>query len=432
MKKRPGISQQLWQAFLIQAGLISLVAILSIYAARFVVGDVLIRRALQEEANHFWSLYQQDADVPRPNTYNLTGYFQPDDKLPDYLVGLAPGFHKLQAHQDVLTTIYVNENDGKRLYLEFNNRQVGNLALLFGTLPLLVILCVIYLSSWIAYWFSSRAVSPIVKFAREVESLDPGSEEFSSRLKQSLQQNTNHEVNTLSEALSGLSDRIETFLERERNFTRDASHELRSPITVIKIASEILLNDQGLGEQYRKQVERIRRNAKDMEELIETLLLLARDSESMLSSELVCINDIVTEEAERAETLLLDKYLKISYQTENRLNVIASDKVLSVMVGNIIRNAFSYTDEGEVKISVIGTSLIIEDSGIGIPGNQMDNLFRPFQHGKHRQRGGYGVGLTIVKMLSDRFNWPIRIESQPGRGTKVTISFPQGQVGRLP
>ncbi len=429
MKNRSGISQQLWQAFLIQAGLISLVAISSIYAARFVVGDILIRRALQEEATHFWQLYDQDPNVGRANTYNLTGHLQPGDPLPDYLNGLSNGFHKLQNQQDTLTTTYVTEHNGKRLYLEFDNKQVGNLALLFGMLPLLVILFVIYLSSWIAYRFSSRAVSPIIKLAREVESLDPGSEEFADTLKQSLVKNTNREVKLLSDALSGLSDRIVLFVERERNFTRDASHELRSPITVIKLASEMLLNDTTLNERSRKQAERIRRNAQDMEELIETLLLLARESEKMLSADHVSVNDIVSEEIDRAESLLQDKQVKISYVAHNHLNVIASDKVLSVMIGNIIRNAFSYTDEGEVSITINGTDLVIEDSGIGIPDTQMDTLFRPFQRGKHKQRGGYGVGLTIVKMLSDRFHWPIQIESELDRGTRVTISFPMGTVG---
>ncbi len=429
MKNRTGISQQLWQAFLIQAALISLVAISSIYAARFVVGDILIRRALQEEANHFWQLYEQDPQVSRANTYNLTGYLQPDDVVPDYLVNLAPGFHKLQTRQDALTTTYVTEEHGKKLFLEFDNKQVGNLALLFGMLPLLVILFIIYLSSWIAYRFSSRAVSPIIKLAREVENLNPASEGFADRLKQSLMINSNREVKTLSEALYGLSDRIEKFLERERSFTRDASHELRSPITVIKLASEMLLNDPLLDVRNLRQVERIRRNAEDMEELIETLLLLARESEKMLSSDLVSINDIVSEEIDRAGSLLEGKRVKISYIAHNHLNVIASDKVLSVMIGNIIRNAFSYTDEGEVKIVINGTSLIIEDSGIGIPDTQMDSLFRPFQRGKHKQRGGYGVGLTIVKMLSDRFGWPIQIESELSRGTRVTIAFPQGTPG---
>lgn len=428
MSKRTGISQQLWQAFLIQAGLISLVAILSVFAARFVVGDILIKRALHEEASHFWQLYQQDNNIHRPNTYNLSGYLGQLDQLPGYLVDLQPGFHKLKTSDDTLSIVYITDNFDRRLYLVFDNRQVGNLALLFGMLPLTIILIVIYLSNWIAYRFSSRAVSPVIKLARELETLDPASEEFSVKLKESLSHNSNREVTTLSAALYGLSDRIASFLERERNFTRDASHELRSPITVIKMASELLLNDEALNEKGRKQAERIKRNAEDMEELIETLLLLARESDNVLSADPVNVNDIVSEEIERADNLLQDKHVKINFQPENQLAVIASDKVLSVMIGNIIRNAFSYTDEGEVSITIKGTSLTIVDSGIGIPDNEMPDLFRPFQRGKHKQRGGYGVGLTIVKMLSDRFNWPINIESQINQGTRVTIAFPQGKI----
>lgn len=427
MSNRSRISQRLWQAFLIQAVLISLVAILSIYATRFVVGNVLIQRALRDEADHYWSLYQDDIATSRPNTYNLTGYITPDDALPAYMNGLGTGFHELERESRALTMVYVTENDGKRLYLEFNNQQVGKLALLFGMLPLSVILVIIYLSSWIAYRFSSRAVSPVIKLAREVERLDPGSEEFSRHLKQYLVENKSSEVETLSDALYGLSDRIDSFLERERNFTRDASHELRSPVTVIKMATEMLLNDASLDDKYRKQVERIRRNAEDMEELIGTLLLLARESDNLLSTDEVCINDIVNEEIERAEELLQKQAVAISFNEASRLVVKASDNVLSVMIGNIIRNAYSYTDQGEVRISIDGSTLEIEDSGIGIPDSELGNIFKPFERGK--QRGGYGVGLTIVKMLSDRFNWPITIESQLNQGTRVTISFPQALSG---
>ena len=91
------------------------------------------------------------------------------------------------------------------------------------------------------------------------------------------------------------------------------------------------------------------------------------------------------------------------------------------MIGNIIRNAFSYTDEGQIVITVTNSSLIVEDSGIGIPDNQIDRIFTAFERGK--QRGGYGVGLTIVKMISDRFNWPIDIDSKLNKGTKVEIQF---------
>lgn len=419
--KRHGINQQLWQAFLIQAGLISLVAILSIYAARYVLSDVLIERALTEEADHFWSLFESDPSISRPNTYNLTGFLYPIDEIPAYMRPLNNGFHQIEVDNGVLTMVQVSNLEDKKLYLEFDNEQVGNLALLFGMLPLSVILLIIYLSSWIAYRFSSQAVSPIIQLAKDVEQLDPSSEEFSKTIKQNLSYSQNREVRSLADALFGLTERIAQFLERERNFTRDASHELRSPITVIKMASELLLNEDGLNEKSRKQVERIQRNANDMEELIETLLVLARESDHLLSSENISVNDIVREEIERAESLLNDKNINITINENQKLIVKAPDKVLSVMIGNIIRNAFSYTDEGQIVITVTNSSLIVEDSGIGIPNNQIDRIFTAFERGK--QRGGYGVGLTIVKMISDRFNWPIDIDSKLNEGTKVEIQF---------
>ncbi|NNE37095.1 MAG: HAMP domain-containing histidine kinase, partial [Gammaproteobacteria bacterium] len=318
--------------------------------------------------------------------------------------------------------VYITGLEGKKLFLEFDNEQVGRLAFLFGMLPLSVILLIIYFSSWIAYRFSSQAVSPIIQLAKDVEQLDPSSQEFSNTIKQSLKYSRNREVTSLADALNGLTERIGLFLERERNFTRDASHELRSPITVIKMACELLLNDRDFSKNSRKQIARIQRNANDMEELIETLLLLARESDHLLSSQNISINDIVREEIERAETLMDNKNIKITVNENHQLIIKAPDKVLSVMIGNIIRNAFSYTDEGEIRISIDHEGLIIEDSGIGISDEQLENIYTAFERGK--QRGGYGVGLTIVKMLSDRYNWPIQIDSELNVGTRVSIQFP--------
>jgi len=228
----------------------------------------------------------------------------------------------------------------------------------------------------------------------------------------------------LTAALLKLSDRIESFVLRERNFTRDVSHELRSPITVIKIASELLLNDVNLSDANRRTVVRIKNNAADMEELIQALLLLARESDNALSLDPVCVNDVVEEEMDRAQELLSGKSIDVNCDVQKKLTVKASDKVLSILIGNLIRNAYSYTDDGNVAINITGQQLTIKDSGIGMPSEDVEKMFKPFQRGQSRQRGGYGVGLTIVKMLSDRFHWPINIESEVNKGTTITVHFP--------
>ena len=427
MKKASGIGHRLWQAFILQALLISVAALAGVYAARYVLGDILIKTALENEASHYWGRYEKNEHASLPATYNLTGYLLPDDtaRLPHKFSDMRPGYKELSDDESGFLVVYSEAKDDKTLVLVFDGQQVGRLALFFGMLPLAGVLIVIYLSSWLAYRFSSRAVSPIIKLSKNVEELDPGSDDFSTDLKLVLAdyKNIDHDVSTLSVALSRLSDRIEAFVLRERNFTRDASHELRSPITVIKIASDLLLADESLSPANLRTVERIKNNASDMEELIQALLLLARESDNALSMDPVCVNDVVEEEMERSASLLVDKPVEVTFKSEQDLVIDSSDKVVSVMIGNLIRNAYSYTDEGKVEISVENNRFSISDSGIGMSQEELDKLFQPFQRGRSKQRGGYGVGLTIVKMLSDRFHWPISIDSEIHRGTTVAVEF---------
>ncbi len=106
----------------------------------------------------------------------------------------------------------------------------------------------------------------------------------------------------------------------------------------------------------------------------------------------------------------------------------ASDKVLSVLIGNIIRNAFSYTDEGKIEVAIDSNSVTIKDSGIGMSEQDVEKVFKPFYRTGKKPRGGFGVGLTIVKMLADRFHWKLTMESTLNVGTEVRISFPAHAV----
>jgi signal transduction histidine kinase len=239
------------------------------------------------------------------------------------------------------------------------------------------------------------------------------------------------EVQVLASALARFAERLNAFVDRERNFTRDASHELRSPLTVIGIAADLLLAEQELSPPAQNSVLRIKRAASDMEELVEAFLLLARESEQGVTLEAVCVNDVVSEEIERARLLARDKPVEVESAAECRMLTVASDKVLSILIGNVLRNAFSYTDVGRVAVTIGQQRLVIEDSGIGMDAQQVEQAFKPYFRGEPQRRGGHGVGLTIVKRLSDRFGWPVEIASEPGVGTRVTIRFPTAQCEPL-
>ncbi len=424
MRERRGLDQRLWRVFLLQAGLISIAAILGVFAARFILGDVLIKQALRDEAKFYWRLYQDEPAFSRPQTYNLRGYVSGmDTDIPAEIIPLAPGFHRLPQADSGFYIIYITEQYGRTLYLVFDGKNVGELAIFFGLFPLAGVLIVLYLSSWIAYRFSSRAISPILQLAAEIEQVDPSREDVSAVIKHSLPREPDQELRILADALLKLSGRIDAFILRERNFTRDASHELRTPITVIKIAADMLLSETRLDESATASAKRIKRSATDMEELIEALLLLARESEGALSSDPVSINAIVAEECEQAAIVFQNKKIELEINTDAELIINGSEKVVSVLIGNIIRNAWSYTDEGKVSIHIDKARLTVADSGIGIPDGEMQNVFQPFNRAGNKQRGGHGVGLTIVKMLSDTFNWPIIINSELHKGTVIMIDF---------
>ncbi|MDH3694008.1 MAG: HAMP domain-containing histidine kinase [Gammaproteobacteria bacterium] len=425
MQNRSGLRHKLGRAFLLQALAIGVTAVLGVYAAGLILEEVLIKRALSQESEYFWRHYAKNPAFPRPDTLNLTGYLVSDGDvaMPTDLLEFGDGFHDVNGIENVSET-HISTQDGEKLILLFDGKRVRDLSFYFGLVPLAAVLSVIYLLTWLSYRFSHRAVSSIIWLAHEVQQLDPAAPDPSIFGEDKIPENSDQEVVALSNALSRFAIRLNEFVDRERNFTRDASHELRSPLTVIKLASDMLLSEEELSKPAQNSVKRVKAAAADMEELVEAFLLLARESGDDLELEDVCVNDIIHDELERAQILFKGKKVKVSTKLDHRLVTRTSDKAVSVVIGNLLRNAFSYTDEGLVEIETVDRLVIISDTGEGMTDTDVDQAFRPYFRGKHRKRGGHGVGLTIVKRFADRFGWIVSIDSKLNIGTRIVVEFP--------
>jgi signal transduction histidine kinase len=323
--------------------------------------------------------------------------------------------------------VYVSDLGGERLYLAFDNRSVRDLVLAFGLLPLAVVLAVLYVALYSAYRVSRRAVSPIIALADEVRSLDPSDPE-SNVFRVAAP--PDDDIRVLSDALNDFSERLRAFAEREQNFTRDASHELRSPLTVIRMAADVLEANSSLNDAARTNVARIKQAAEDMEELTSAFLLLARQSNEELPDEFVLVNEVVAEEVDRTRLLTGTKHVEISVEADNELVVAAPAKVVGSVIGNLLRNGLLYTDQGAVTAIIRGDTVIVRDTGPGIAEDHVQKILSPHYRGGQasRSRGGHGVGLTIVKRLCERFGWPLAIESEQGVGTRVIIRFPDAKT----
>lgn len=415
----------LGREFLLQVGLISIAAVVGVSFASVLLEGVLIRAALNDEVNHYWEQREANPSFQLPNTRNLRGYF--DDSAPSELRALAPGYHEWKS-DGMEFVVNVVDREGQRLYLVFDRTNVSRLASYYGLIPLAAVLLVLYASSWFAFRRLRRTVSPIIGLARKVRELEDAPSNIEGVQSLQVPQDADEEVRELTEALLRYSQRLARFLERERQFTQDASHELRSPLTVIRIATGMLLDDPQLSDAQRRTTQRIQRACHDMEELTNAFLLLARQTETGLPIEAVCVNELVAEEVERAKLLAADKPVTAEVRSTHRVFLDAPEKVLSILLGNLLRNAFSYTDAGQVVIETGDRRVTIRDTGVGMASEKIEEMFRPFVRGESNRRGGHGVGLTIVRRLSDRFGWPVHIESTPGVGTTVEIKFPASRA----
>ena len=424
-----GIYSKLIRVFVLQVLFISMITVLGVYAAANIVEKVLVKKALEGEAQHFWSLYDTNTDQPTPNTDNLEGFIAKNgdlSKIPQAIKSVEPGFGRVEFdHRNPL--IYVEDRDSDRLFLIFDEESVSKLGFYFGVVPLSLALIVIYISAWFSYRQSRKTLSPMVSLANIVREFNFSKHDLDAlEIDHLITINTDDEVRTLIDALNVFTRRIRELVTRERQFTRDASHELRTPLTVIQGSAELLARDKTLTEKQQQAISRIISTGKDMNSLVETLLLLARGEDPTQLTESVVVNDVVNllvEQIDRSHNI--DKHVSLNVISNDVLSVKAPAQAVGIVLGNLIRNACNYTQEGQIDITINKNNVIVADTGHGMSADEIPILIKPFERSAslNQDSSGYGLGLDIVKRLCERFEWQLNIDSSVGAGTSVSINF---------
>lgn len=424
---RGSIKTKLVRVFVLQALAISVATALGVYGAAKVVEQVLVREALNGEAEHFWEHRARIPDFPLPDTNNLRGYMAgaPRGTPPDWLADAEAGFFgRLADDTGRHPVVHVSERDGRRLYLVFDEMQVSSLAFWFGVAPLTGVLLLIYLLTWVGYVLSHRVVSTVVQLADAVRSFDFQQGNFDALRLDDFASTTDTEVLAMVNALDQFSSRLERFITRERNFTRNASHELRTPLAVLK-GNLDLLNKFPDSPKRDEVIQRMVRTVRDMESLVETLLILARESESKLSWSSVVLNDLVAEQLDQVRRAIDKPGIRTQLTADCLLETEAPERVLGIIFHNLLRNAMTFTESGEVSVHIDAHSVTVRDTGCGMSEAELERVFEPFYRAHDRSNEGYGLGLAIVSRLCRRFGWPLEVDSEVGAGTSFRVSFPK-------
>ncbi len=242
------------------------------------------------------------------------------------------------------------------------------------------------------------------------------------------------ELHVLATTVNRLLDRIESALIRERQFTADVAHELRTPLASLKGTLEVLIRRERDPAEYAEKISLSIGEVNRLSWLVERLLMLARyDSGTMTPIPVpIHVQEVLGSVLQRLELLTEAKRMRVDVNTAAAPTIYADRQMMEVMLENIVSNAIKYSpEEGLVEIETRQRGETVElrvtDHGIGMSQEQVGRIFDRFyrvEESRNSQVPGYGLGLAIVRSLADLQHVNLSVDSARGVGTTMTLRFP--------
>jgi heavy metal sensor kinase len=295
-------------------------------------------------------------------------------------------------------------------------------------LPLLVLV-----ASLLGYWLSGKSLAPVDRIIRSAEQI--GVESLSRRLEVP---EPRDELRRLTETLNAMLGRIEASFRRITQFTADASHDLRTPVAVMRTTAEIALRRPRTAPEYRAALARILQTSVETSDLLESLLTLARADAGAAGLEMhpLDLNLHLRKAQEQGAVLAADKSLGFTLRTPEtpvwiRADAIAIHRLLLILIDNAVK----YTPPGGLcEIALTQNQdqahIAVKDTGIGIPEGELDSIFERFRRAdraRSRETPGAGLGLAIARWIAQMHGGAITAESKVGCGSVFHVHLPTAE-----
>lgn len=398
---------------------LSILQAVGIYVVVHGLEERLLDDTLSAELqDHMERRARNPASIPATTTSIRAYVFAPDASadVPPRVANLPLGRHQVTL-DGVPYRAAVADRAGERFVILYNQTQLLRREQSLVWLLIAGTVAIAALGGLAGLWLSGRVIAPVNDLVRRAAKLRPERppEPLAGHYKW-------EEIRTLAQDFDVYHARLSAFIERERTFTSDVSHELRTPLAVIDGASEVLLSDPELPPRSRRQVTRIARSAREMTAVTAALLVLAREREDGRGETVSCDAAAVLREViDSLNDAVKAKPVELNVDIQARPVVAVERAVLTVVFGNLLRNALAYTPRGEIRVALDADSFTVTDTGIGISSPDLPRVFDRYYRGPNSR--GAGIGLALVKRICDRYGWSIRIQSQPGSGTAACLSF---------
>jgi two-component system, OmpR family, heavy metal sensor histidine kinase CusS len=280
------------------------------------------------------------------------------------------------------------------------------------------------------YWLSRRAFQPVDQITERARAI--GVKNLSERL---VVPQTRDELQRLAETWNDMLARLETAVSRISQFTADASHELRTPVAIMRLAAENALRRSRTEEEYRHTLQQIRRESESMTALLENLLFLARADVETRSTpkEIVDMAHIAEEACVQLAPLASAKNIQLAHDIPSQpVPVVGDRSALKRMLIILLDNAIKYTPEGgavsvRLQRNQNEAFLFVDDTGIGIPEQARSRIFERFfrvDPSRSRESGGFGLGLPIARTIAQQHSASVELVSDRSSGCSFRISLP--------
>ena len=310
---------------------------------------------------------------------------------------------------DFSVQVYNNKEDYKR-----NSLIISALLALLGGVA--------------AYFISGHALKPIREFSDKIEEVqaqnlaDSGIEE--SKIK---------ELNQLSVSYNKMLERLSDAFEIQRQFTANAAHELRTPLSLMQVQLDLYHSTQHPGSDADtvQMIKMLTEQNDRLGKMVKTLLDMS-ELQTVGRDEKIILNDLVDEVLEDLEPLAQEKNIKLIGKCKD-ITMVGSDILIYRLVYNLVENAIKYNhSDGQVTVNAYKKQkhiyLSVEDTGSGIPKELRERVFEPFfrvDKSRSRELGGVGLGLALVHEIVRVHDGSISINSNPAGGTIFEVIFDQ-------
>ncbi len=278
------------------------------------------------------------------------------------------------------------------------------------------------------WWIAGRAIKPIQTISRTAMRIAAG------RLEERISTGGNSsELDQLSHILNGTFDRLAAILDQQKRFTADASHELRTPVTVLLSETRRILKRERTAQEYQDVIRTCERIGQRIQRLIESLLLLAHQESAAATqrNESCDLAELAAASVEQLQTIANERGIRIE-ATLRPARCQGQPAALSILANNLIANAIQHQrGPGHVWVEtgIAGQDAVlrVRDEGPGISAEDLPRIFERFYRAdkaRTGESGHAGLGLAIVKTIIENHGGRVGVESEYGHGACFTASLP--------